>query len=163
MMPLDTYPCTACKKNRTGHRSGKCEECRQNMWPANTRWATQTTQTRNKRSNHRLTHQGETMTISAWEERLGFKRGLIFGRLARGWSVDDTLTVPQKSRRDKRRRTPRVTNRMLTWNGKTMAIVDWADELGVSDTTIIGRLKRGWSIKEALSTPKLRHWCERGK
>lgn len=48
----------------------------------------------------------------------------------------------------------RRSNRWLTCHGRTQLLVDWADELGVCHSTIINRLKRGWSIEKALSVPK---------
>lgn len=62
--------------------------------PSNCRWATYTQQNRNRRSNHNLTFGGVTMCIAAWSSRLGFRSGLIWDRLERGWSVADALTRP---------------------------------------------------------------------
>lgn len=42
------------------------------------------------------------------------------------------------------------TNRPLTCNGRTQLLIDWARELGVHSATILERLKRGWSIEDAL-------------
>lgn len=39
----------------------------------------------------------------------------------------------------------------LTFRGKTQIISDWAKELDIGLTTIITRLRRGWSIERALS------------
>lgn len=44
-------------------------------------------------------------------------------------------------------------SRMLTAFGKTQNLVDWARELGVHHTTILGRLKRGWSEDQAVTEP----------
>lgn len=61
--------------------------------PSNCRWATPTEQQRNRRSNRLLTHAGQTMCMAAWEDRLGFRRGIVKQRLRRGWSVDEALTT----------------------------------------------------------------------
>lgn len=45
--------------------------------------------------------------------------------------------------------------RMLTCNGKTQHIAAWARELGLNVGGIHLRLRRGWSIEKALSTPRL--------
>lgn len=45
----------------------------------------------------------------------------------------------------------RRTNKLLTFNNKTMCIADWADKIGISRKTIEQRLKRGWSTEEAKS------------
>lgn len=42
-------------------------------------------------------------------------------------------------------------NRLITFNGKTRCVSQWAEETGIHQKTIISRLKRGWSIAETLS------------
>jgi hypothetical protein len=44
-------------------------------------------------------------------------------------------------------------NVRLTFNGKTQTISEWAYELGFSQRTLQTRLKRGWPIEAALTTP----------
>lgn len=46
----------------------------------------------------------------------------------------------------------RGCNRMLTWNGETMTVADWADRMGLKYNTLHERLRRGWSTKKALTT-----------
>jgi hypothetical protein len=66
----------------------------------NCRWATQTEQARNKRSNRLITYNGETHCLNEWAEILGMDRCVITARLSRGWSINEALTRPnQKSRK----------------------------------------------------------------
>lgn len=58
----------------------------------NCRWASKKEQARNTARNVLLTHNDLTLSISEWEERLKLPRGLIWGRLFDGWSVERTLT-----------------------------------------------------------------------
>lgn len=44
-------------------------------------------------------------------------------------------------------------NRLLTYRGKTMCTAEWAEELNISSFLIKDRLRWGWSVAEALSTP----------
>lgn len=44
-------------------------------------------------------------------------------------------------------------NVMITHNGKTQCLAAWATELDVSRATLNARLRRGWSIERALTTP----------
>lgn len=44
-------------------------------------------------------------------------------------------------------------NHLLTLNGRTQILADWSRELNIPHTTILRRLKRGWSEASALSTP----------
>jgi hypothetical protein len=63
--------------------------------PENCRWATYKEQARNTRRNRVLTHNGETMCMSAWAEKLNVSPHLIKDRLSLGWSVDKALNVGQ--------------------------------------------------------------------
>jgi hypothetical protein len=47
----------------------------------------------------------------------------------------------------------KVSSRMLTWKGRTMCAADWAAERGLKRPTLCWRLKSGWSVARALSTP----------
>jgi len=44
-------------------------------------------------------------------------------------------------------------NHWITVNGESLLLVDWANRLGVSATTILDRLNRGWSQEKAVTTP----------
>lgn len=48
-------------------------------------------------------------------------------------------------------------NILLTYSGKTQCLTDWAKEYGIIRGAIEHRLKRGWSIEEALTTPVTRY------
>ena len=47
----------------------------------------------------------------------------------------------------------RRTNRNVTYMGKTQTVSQWSQELGINDTTIYQRIRYGWTMEEALSTP----------
>lgn len=47
-------------------------------------------------------------------------------------------------------------NRMIEYNGKTHALVEWSEITGLKRTTIAARLDKGWSVHNALTTPVLR-------
>lgn len=44
-------------------------------------------------------------------------------------------------------------NVRLTFRGETRCMIEWAEHLGISISTISDRLRSGWSVDEALSTP----------
>jgi len=68
--------------------------------PCNCRWATKKEQGRNRRNNRTLTHDGETLCLSEWAERLNVVPNTIKCRLASGWSIDDAVTVPSGGSRN---------------------------------------------------------------
>jgi hypothetical protein len=41
--------------------------------------------------------------------------------------------------------------RLLTYNNQTKPLTIWAKEVGISPSTIKGRLRRGWTIEKALT------------
>ena len=62
--------------------------------PGNLRWANDTTQARNTRSNQLLAYAGETKTIAEWAELTGIGRSTIWARITKlGWPVSDALRI----------------------------------------------------------------------
>ena len=47
----------------------------------------------------------------------------------------------------------RRNNRLLTHQGETLPIAEWADRTGINRKCIQMRLRRGWSVGDALSLP----------
>ena len=66
--------------------------------PDNCRWVNMIEQANNKRNNKMLTFNGKTQTMAEWTRECGFKNGVISQRLSRGWSVEKTLSTPQRWR-----------------------------------------------------------------
>lgn len=50
----------------------------------------------------------------------------------------------------------RRTNRRLTFDGRTLPIIEWAERLGLKPVTISSRLSRGKTIEQALSPAQRR-------
>jgi len=47
----------------------------------------------------------------------------------------------------------------VTFNGQTRSVTEWGEMLGISRLVIFGRLKLGWSVERALTTPvRVRRW-----
>lgn len=65
-----------------------------NYEPSNCRWITMQKQCNNRHSNHMITYNGETHTISEWSEIVGMSRDALVSRLRRGWDIEKTLTTP---------------------------------------------------------------------
>lgn len=47
-------------------------------------------------------------------------------------------------------------NRLVTFAGETHCLMDWAIKVGLSYSTLRGRIKTGWTIKDALTIPPIR-------
>lgn len=62
-------------------------------------------------------------------------------KLYRGWSVEKALTTPAGSQQH-----------LITYNGKTQSIKQWANELRINENTLRNRINRKWSIEKALNT-----------
>lgn len=60
----------------------------------NCRWATPTTQARNRKSSLRLTYNGSTKLLREWADELHLHYHTVRNRLYRGWSPDRILTTP---------------------------------------------------------------------
>jgi hypothetical protein len=65
-----------------------------NYCPENCRWATETEQNNNKRSNHLITCKGKTRTMSQWSEITGISYSTLRGRQRSGWSDEKTIETP---------------------------------------------------------------------
>jgi hypothetical protein len=79
---------------KIGYTCGHCAACVKNKWPANCKWATDTEQANNRRTNHSLTLGDTTMTIAQWSRRTGIGQRTIYQRLKRGWTPEKALTAP---------------------------------------------------------------------
>lgn len=47
----------------------------------------------------------------------------------------------------------RRNNTWITYAGKTLTVTEWARELGMKKNALIERLRNGWTVERALSTP----------
>ena len=67
-------------------------------FPGNIRFVTCSQNARNKRTNHMITFNGETLCFTDWCERFGMSESTLWRRLTSGWSVEDALTKPLQKR-----------------------------------------------------------------
>jgi hypothetical protein len=62
--------------------------------PGNCIWATMKEQCLNRRSNHLVTIDGETKTITEWSNEYGINPRTVFGRIHRGRDPIESITTP---------------------------------------------------------------------
>jgi len=66
-------------------------------------------------------------------------------------------TCNQSRGRSKMAATHRANSRyQITWDGQTKCLTEWADIIGISGVGLRERLRRGWSVERALTTPPRR-------
>jgi hypothetical protein len=93
-----------------------------------------------------------------WAMSNGYKEEILPNRKNK-WTIDRIdvngnyepnncrWTTIQEQAKNKR------TNIYLTYNGETLTQNEWAKKLDIYAGAIQWRLKKGWSVEEALSTP----------
>lgn len=68
--------------------------------PENCRWATKVTQFNNRRSNRRITFNGENRTVAQWARFCSIDRHTLNTRLNSGWPVERALSIPTYGGKD---------------------------------------------------------------
>lgn len=98
--------------------------------------------------NRLLTHNGETMTMTEWARRVGITVSTIRKRLRLGWPIQRVLATTPGS--------IKAGALYVTFEGETRTLADWATVRGFPHYTVAQRLRLGWTIERALSTPVTR-------
>lgn len=93
-----------------------------------------------------ITFRGKTQTLVQWGEETGINWKLIHARIhISKWTVDKALTLPaDKANKNKSKLT------MLTINGESKSLTEWADVANCSRLRIWQRLRRGCSPEDAV-------------
>ena len=128
--------------------------------PDNCCWATHKEQAFNRRSTVLITWNDETKSVKQWADFLGTSPGYIYQRLKKGWNPQDALAVPPITNGTKfRKMTPRKyepikrNSHLLTYQGKTQTIAEWAKEYNLKYNTLKERLNAKWPLRDALKQP----------
>ncbi len=95
-----------------------------------------------RRAPRLLTHDGRTLDVPGWAHELGISPHTLHNRLAR-MPVAEALT---------RRRFAR---RLYVFQNRAQGLRDWAAEMKIPIKRLERRLRLGWSLEKALTTPRL--------
>ena len=78
-----------------------------------------------------------------WAVLNGYRKGLTIDRIDNnlGYSPENCRWATHKEQNRNYSR-----NHIITVNGESMCIADWADKTGIKPATILARIKRGWSV-----------------
>jgi AraC-like DNA-binding protein len=103
----------------------------------------------------KLTHGSQTLSIPAWSKIVGMSIVTLTKRHKQGWSVERILTEPvcPPGLRKKAKE--------ITFQGSTRSVSLWAAELGLSKAALWKRLRDGWTLEQALGTPRQSHQARR--
>lgn len=117
--------------------------------PQNCKWASRLEQSNNTRRSKRYGHDGKELTASEWEEITGINRHVISQRIDNyGWTVKEALEIPVGSVAGGRvnksylRKANLPKEEVISFYKKTHNSRKVADKFGVSQTTILSRLKK---------------------
>ncbi len=88
-LTIDRWP------NKYGNYTcGRCQQCLQNGWPFNLRWATMRQQNRNHRRNRIYTINGFTECLTDLATRFGIHPATVNWRLRHGWEPERAFLHP---------------------------------------------------------------------
>lgn len=68
-----------------------------------------------------------------------------------GYNKENCIWASRQDQQNNRR-----VNHLLTYKEKTMTVAQWGREMNMGHNTLSERLRKGWSVEEALETPVMR-------
>ena len=100
--------------------------------PSNCRWATSKDQANNKRNNVLIVIDGVTRTMAQWSELFGCSYAAVKERKADGKTGIDLFTESPR----------RAYKRLISFDGKSMTVTDWANHLLTPYITVWQRINQ---------------------
>ena len=122
--------------------------------PGNIRWATYTTQVRNKSDNVWVKYKEKDYLLHELAEQYAIKVPLLYDRLFRQkWNIEEALKtkILLKSERIKERSAKNEIS--ITYLGRTQLLKHWCKEYNIKLELARTRLNQGWPIENAFTLP----------
>ena len=85
-----------------------------------------------------------------WAERTGYRENLTLDRIDanEGYNPVNCRWVTMREQNRNRR-----NNANITYHGVTRCLSDWAVTLGINEVTLRSRIRYGWDVERAFTTP----------
>lgn len=122
-----------------------------NYEPGNYRWTLRAVQAMNKRTSIFIECRGRRQTVTQWAREVGMKPATLRVRIRAGWPAEEAIFAPLGCRPPKP--SYQAPLALLTYEGKTMPVRDWAKEYHLNQELLLERLRKGWTAERALTTP----------
>jgi hypothetical protein len=98
---------------------------------------------RNRRDNIKVNFLGKDRLLIGVAEEYGINYNTLWDRIFRHkWDIEKAISLPLQN-----------NSSFITFNEKTLNIKEWSKEIGIHYSTLKLRLRSGWSIEKALTTP----------
>lgn len=115
-------------------------------FPENVKWVKHTRQIRSRRCCHQITLDGQRATLKETARRIGLPPETFWKRITKQGVSPEIAALGKHP--------PRKDSKLLTHNGQTLTVPQWARFLGIRNDTLFQRLKYGMPMDKAL-TPGL--------
>ena len=88
-----------------------------------------------------------------WSFANGHQPGLQLDRIdnEKGYSPDNCRWVTRTQNANNK-----TNNRRIEFRGGNLIVAEWSRRVGINRSSLIERIENGWTIEEALTTPRLR-------
>lgn len=122
-------------------------------------WKSMITRCNNKKYRDYKRYGGRGITVcKEWLDFETFVKDM--GERPEGKSIDRIDTLKGYYKENCRWATPKEQGRnrrdskQITFRGKTQNLPSWADELNINESLLYNRIRQGWTIKKAATTPQ---------
>jgi hypothetical protein len=121
--------------------------------PGNVKWSTATEQARNTSRNIFFEYDGLRLTLGEWAERSGIKYMTLYFRIFESKMLfSEAISAPVGLPTAKKGYV-NAHSRLLTLDGITLPMIQWAERMSLPYKTVKNRIRRGMDLRKALTEP----------